>query len=121
MKYFTAITMCFLLFASASQADGMKLQAKSASPKVGFQAAGAAKPATCAQGFTPIGIKLQQHEGKKWYEYQCVSEQSINRICNADTQVTDVNDKIVSLPSDGKSKKSKIQLSYKCFNYVPVE
>jgi len=104
-----------------AQAD-TKFQAQQAKPQFNLKpATGIPKPAQCAPGFTVIGKKLIQHEGKKWYEYSCAREIVINRTCNQDTQVTDVKDNIISLPSDGKSKKSKIRLSYKCFNYVPVE
>ena len=79
-----------------------------------------AKPATCSPGFQVVGKKLVEHEGQKWYEYTCAREEVIVRQCNPDTQVHDIKDKISSLPSDGKSKKSKLQMAYKCFNYVAV-
>jgi len=103
------------------QAEGLQLQAKKVQPKPVITAVTVAKPATCAPGFVAIDKKLVSHEGKKWYEYSCVQQKVINRTCNADTSVIDVDDKFVSMPSDGKSKKSKLYMSYKCFNYVPVE
>ena len=109
-------SLCF----SVAQAD-MQLNTQKAKPKMSIAAQGAAKPAVCGAGFTAVGKKLVTHEGKKWYEYTCAYQKTITRVCNSDTQVTDIKDKIVSLPSDGQSKKSKIQMSYKCFNYVPVE
>lgn len=97
----------------------VEFKAQKASPT--FTATAAAKPATCGKGFTAVGKKLINHEGKKWYEYTCARQEVIIRTCNADTQVTNVKNNFISLPSDGKSKNSKLNMSYKCFNYVPVE
>lgn len=123
-KLITAITSTItisLLSVSMAQAD-LQIKAQKATPKMGsFAAHGAPKPATCGPGFTAVGKKLVTHEGKKWYQYTCARQETIIRTCNADTDVTDVKDKIISLPSDGQSKKSKLQLSYKCFHYVPVK
>lgn len=77
--------------------------------------------ASCGPGFSVSGLKLQKHEGKAWYEYQCVAEQQINRTCNADTTITAVKDEFVSLPSDEQSHNSRLQMSYKCWHYVPVK
>lgn len=122
IKTFSYTVVISMLLVSSAHAE-LKLQAKTLTPKpIGAIAAQAvAKPATCASGFVAVGKKLVQHEGKKWYEYTCAHEEVINRVCNTDTQVIDVKDKFISLPSDGQSKKSKLQMSYKCFNYVPVE
>ncbi|UTA48945.1 hypothetical protein L1F30_05210 [Simiduia sp. 21SJ11W-1] len=98
------------------------LNATSAKPKFQVQVAGAIpKPAACAQGFTPVSKKLIKHEGKAWYEYTCARSETIVRTCNPDTDVTNIKNDIVSLPSDGTSHNSKLNLSYKCFRYVPVE
>lgn len=96
-------------------------QAAGATPKLQLQATGTAKPATCAAGFTPVGKKLVQHEGKAWYQYTCARQETIVRSCNADTDVIEVKNDIISLPSDGQSQNSKLQLSYQCFHYVPVK
>lgn len=102
-------------------APGAVVAPKSAAPALLASAAHVAKPATCGQGYTAIGLKLQKHEGKAWYEYQCVAEQQVDRTCNSDTSVTAVKDEFVSLPSDEQSHKSKLLMSYKCFHYVPVK
>lgn len=115
------VMMAALLFGAALAQAEMPIKAQKAKGGITFQATGAPKPPVCAQGFTVVGKKLITHEGKKWYEYTCAYQKVVTRICNPDTQVYDVKDKFVSLPSDGKSKKTKIQMSYKCYNYVPVE
>jgi hypothetical protein len=117
---FTALTLAYLSAGSA-QAE-LNLQANQAKPAMKLQATtGIPKPPTCASDFTPVGIKLVKHEGKQWYEYSCAREETIVRSCNADTDVTAVKNDIISLPSDGKNQNSKLQLSYKCFHYVPVK
>jgi len=121
LKLISLVIVAASISFSVANAEEMQIQAQQAKPQLKIQASGAAKPPTCAVGFTPVGMKLVEHEGKKWYEYSCVREEIINRTCNTDTQVYDVNDKFISLPSDGVSKKSKLQMQYKCFNYVPVE
>lgn len=121
LKMISVTLLASVIATSIAQAEGLQLKAQQAKPTANFQAAGAPKPPACAQGFTPVGMKLQEHEGKKWYEYQCAYQQNINRTCNADTDVTEVKDQIISLPSDEQSHKSKMMLSYKCFHYVPVK
>lgn len=94
---------------------------QAADAKLKLQAAGAPNPASCATGFTPVSKKLVQHEGKAWYQYTCARQETIVRSCNADTEVIEVKNDIISLPSDGQSQNSKLQLSYQCFHYVPVK
>ncbi len=115
----TAVVFGIGLFASNLQADNRQYQAPKA--KATFVATTAAKPAVCGEGFTPVSKQLVEHEGKKWYQYTCARQETIIRICNSDTDVTDVKNKFVSLPSDGTSKNSKLQMSYKCFKFVPVK
>ncbi len=120
LKLTTGIAVAVTLILGAAHAE-TQLQATPVKPQMKLQATSVAKPPQCAPGFTPVGQKLVQHEGKSWYEYTCARQEIINRTCNADTEVTDINDKFTSLPSDGVSKKSKLTMSYKCWNYVPVE
>lgn len=117
---FAGLLMSSLLAAQALA--GPTFQATQAKPNLQVQAAaGVPLPAVCGKGFTPVGQKLVKHEGKAWYQYTCARQEDIVRTCNADTDVTDVKDSIVSLPSDGTSQNSRLQLSYKCFHYVPVK
>ncbi len=76
------------LFASSLQADGMQFKAQKAKPT--FQATAGAKPAVCGKDFTPVSKKLVEHEGKKWYQYTCARQETIIRVCNTDTDVTEV-------------------------------
>ena len=118
----SAASLIFGALLAAQTLANPTLQATEAKPKLQVQTmAGMPKAATCAKGFTVVGKKLMKHEGKSWYEYTCARQETIVRTCNADTDVTDIKNDIVSLPSDGQSHNSKLQLSYKCFNYVPVE
>lgn len=118
---FAGLVLGSLMAAQAVANPG--LNATQAKPSLQLQATAVSKPlpAVCGKGFTPVGMKLVQHEGKAWYEYTCARQEDIVRTCNADTDVTDVKDNIVSLPSDGTSRNSRLQLSYKCFRYVPVK
>ncbi|MGD2118643.1 MAG: hypothetical protein PVG66_09800 [Chromatiales bacterium] len=120
VKSAALILVTSAVMVAVAKAD-VKLQASQVHPTLQLQSVSPTKPATCAPGFIPVDKKLVEHEGKKWYEYNCVHQEVINRTCNMDTQVTNVKNDFVSLPSDGKSKKSKLMMSYKCFNYVPVK
>ncbi len=108
-------------FASFSYADGMTFQAKKVTKKATITQANIPKPPKCATGFTVVGKKLITHEGNKWWEYTCAYQKTVTRICNADTVIDDIKNKFISLPSDGQSSKTKVQMSYKCINYNPVE
>lgn len=79
------------------------------------------KPALCANGYKVINKNLVQHEGKKWYTYQCVQQQNIKPKCNADTDVTKVKNNIVGKPHDKVNHDFKIMMSYECSRYIPVE
>jgi len=115
----TAVILSAGLLAGNVQADGMTFKAQKT--KTTFHVATAAKPAVCGQGFTAVSKKLVEHEGKKWYQYTCAREETIIRVCNTDTDVIDVKNQFISLPSDGTSQNSKLRMSYKCFKYVPVK
>jgi len=121
---FAIIPFCLALFSIgfiATVQAAPQIQPQMATPKTVLSAVSMAKPAQCAAGFTPINLKLVEHEGKKWYQYDCVQQKVIKRSCNADTEVIKVKNQFVSLPSDGQSDNSKMYLSYSCFNYVPVK
>lgn len=107
-------------FAGAVLAD-QPIPGQTALPKLQVATDKLTIPAQCAPGFTPIKIKLIKHEGKRWYQYDCVQQKVIKRSCNADTEVINVKNQFVTLPSDGKSNDSKLFLSYGCFNYIPVK
>lgn len=100
---------------------GSQIPTAQAIPKLKVAANHIVNPPQCAEGFTPINIKLVEHEGEKWYQYDCVQQKVIKRSCNADTEVTNVKNKFIDMPSDGKSNNSKLNLSYTCFNYIPVK
>lgn len=117
IKYFTATILLSSLALNAFANNAKPKRAQSNDMvKTTF-----IKPAVCASGYKVIGKKLINHEGKKWYTYQCVQQQNISPKCNADTDVIKVKNKFIGKPSDGVNNNFKVMMSYECFNYVPVE
>ncbi|AKH19134.1 hypothetical protein [Sedimenticola thiotaurini] len=122
--FLSAIALCLVAFSAGLIGTALAApqnQAKPVVPKLVLSATQIVKPAQCGAGFTPINIKLMEHEGKKWYQYDCAQQKVIKRTCNADTDVIKVKNRFIDLPSDGQNNDSKMYLSYTCFNYVPVK